>query len=180
MICTALLWFSAVAMISGGIFGIRLCGKTTLAISLSREYYRLKGIRSLVLDPHMEDWGPQAWVTNNEEEFWRVVWHKRDCLVIVEEASTTINRAQKLMPVFTRLRHNKHRLLVIGHDGTDLLRAMRKQFDSLFLFQQDEDSCEQWAKIFPKGEVHKAVDLQQYEFLHVRSFAPTVKNKLTL
>ncbi len=164
----------------GAIFGTTLCGKTTLAVQLSREYYRQKKIRTLALDPHNADWGKQAWSTQNEEEFWRVVWARKGHLVIVEDASLTINRDRDLMHVFTQIRHREHRLLVIGHSGSDLLPGMRKQFDTVYLFQQDVDSAKDWRKIFPKGGVEVAVSLEQYEFLRVRSFKPSERMRLTV
>jgi hypothetical protein len=164
----------------GGIFGTTLSGKSTLAIALSKQYHKTKKIRSLVLDPHLDMWGPQAWVTANEDEFWRVVWARRGHLVVVEEASSTIRRDRDLMPVFTQIRHNEHRLLIIGHSGSDLLPGMRKQFDTLYLFQQDVDSVKEWKKIFPRGGIEAAISLEQYEFLRVRSFKPSDKMTLTL
>jgi molybdopterin-guanine dinucleotide biosynthesis protein len=164
----------------GAIFGTTLCGKTTLAVELSRQYYKQKKIRTLALDPHRADWGAQAWATQNEEEFWRVVWARTGHLVIVEDASLTINRDRDLMQVFTQIRHNKHRLLVVGHSGSDLLPGMRKQLDTLFLFQQDADSVKDWKKIFPKGGVERALSLEKYEFLEVHCFERSEPKRLTV
>jgi hypothetical protein len=164
----------------GGIFGTTLCGKTTLAVELSRNYFTQKGIRTLALDPHRANWGKGGWGTTNEEEFWRVVWARRGHLVIVEDASLTINRDRGLMPLFTQIRHNEHRLLIVGHSGSDLLPGMRKQFDTVYLFQQDKDSIKEWKKIFPKGEIDRAFSLEQYHFLRVRSFRPSEEMHLTV
>jgi hypothetical protein len=164
----------------GAIFGTTLCGKTTLAVDLSKQYYAQKKIRTLALDPHKAKWGPQAWSTQDEDEFWRVVWARRGHLVIVEDASLTINRDRDLMKVFTQIRHNEHRLLVVGRSGSDLLPGMRKQFDTLFLFQQDLDSVKDWKKIFPKAGVEASLSLDRYQFLEVHSFAPAVAKKLTV
>lgn len=164
----------------GGIFGTTLCGKTTLAVDLSREYYKQKKYRTLALDPHNADWGKQAWSSQNDDEFWRVVWARKKHLVVVEDASLTINRDRDLMKVFTQIRHREHRLLIIGHSGSDLLPGMRKQMDTVYLFQQDKDSVKDWQKIFPKGEVERTLTLDQYEFVRVRSFMPPEqKMKLT-
>ena len=164
----------------GGCFGTTLCGKTTWVVELSKQYYRDKKIRTLALDPHCADWGPQAWSTQNEEEFARVVWAHRGHLVIMEDASLTIDRDRELMKFFTQIRHNEHRLLVVGHSGSDLLPGMRKQFDTLFLFQQDVDSVKDWKKIFPKAGLEAAISLEQYEFLWVRAFKPSQKLRLTV
>lgn len=168
-------------MISGGIFGPKLSGKTTLAKHLSREYYRGKAIRSLVFDPHLDsDWGNQAWVRSNAEEFWAAVWRARDCLVIADEAAVTIDRNNDLVPVFTMLRHNRHRLLIIGHSGRELTLGMRQNLDTLYLFRQGNDISKIWAGVFPRSGAEECVNLDQYEFLYIRSFKPTEKQKLKI
>src|SRR5260221_2064355 len=153
-------------MVSGGIFGPKLSGKTTLAIALSKEYWRKSKMRSLVLDPHCEGWGEQAYVTTNEDEFWPNVWKTTNSLVIVEEAAATIRRERDLVPVFTRLRHNHHKLLIIGHSGMDLLPVMRQQLDTLYLFRQPVSAAKVWAETFTQDGLLQAVSLQQFEFLY--------------
>lgn len=168
-------------MISGGIFGPKLCGKTTLAVEMSHEYWNQKAIRTLVFDPHLETWGPQAWVCDNEDVFWPTIWKTRNCLIIVEEASSTIRRDRDLMPVFNRLRHCCHRLLVVGHDGTDLLPAMRRQLDTLYLFKQSEDAVKEWYKVFPDREIiDKCPTLARFHFLEIHSFQTPIEKTLTL
>lgn len=158
-------------MISGGAFGPKLAGKTTLVKSLSRDYWRGKGLRSLVLDPNEDgDWGPQAWTTADEDHFWGVVWASRRCLVIVEEAAATIRRDNDLVPVFTRMRHLEHRLLVVGHSGSDLRPTMRQQLDTLFLFRQPPQAAEIWAETFADDRIMECCTLKKYEFLHCQLF----------
>lgn len=164
----------------GGAFGTTECGKSTLARELSRQYYKLHGIRSLIWDPHVEHWGKHAFVTADFDEFDRMVWARRGDLVIIEDASMTVERNRDLTPYFTAIRHQEHRIFVCGHGASDLLPTMRKQLDTLYLFQQDEDSVKDWKKIFPKGGVEAAILLDQYEFLHVRPFVPSQKMKLTV
>lgn len=167
-------------MISAGIFGPKLCGKTTLAKELSREYWHCQCLRTFALDPHLDAWGEQAWVTNNEEKFWPVVWDTKGALVIVDEAAATIGRDRDLMKVFTMLRHNRHKLIVIGHSGGDLLPGMRNNLDTLYLFRQPGSSLEYWVEAFCQENIWEAEKLQQYEFLEVHSFKEPVKRKLLL
>ncbi len=157
-------------MTRGGIFGISLSGKTTLAKAISRQYAKGAKIPSLVLDPHLEVWGNHANVTDDEDSFWETVWRQRNCLVIVDEAAATIRRERELIPVFTRLRHLNHKLLVIGHDGSDLLPVMRQQLDTVYLFRQDEDSVKWWCKKFADKRVEAAKTLKQYEYLYCEMF----------
>ena len=167
-------------MTSVGIFGPKLSGKTTLARALSERYWRQYKIRSLVLDPHEEQWGEQAKVFSDEDKFWLIVWKTEKCLVIVEEASATIRRERELIPVFTRLRHHNHILLVIGHSGVDLLPTMRQQLDTLFLFRQPESAAKIWAETFTQNELLQAVDLQQFEFIQTQLYKRPKRMKLKI
>lgn len=163
-----------------GIFGITQSGKTTLAKELSREMWRKNKRRSLVLDPHTEIWGDQAWVTADEEKFWEAVWKTRGAFVIVEEAAATIRRDRELVPVFTRLRHLNHVLCVIGHNGTDLLPAMRQQIKTLYLFRQPQEAAEIWATSFAEPALMDAQYLGRFEFLHCDLFGKPKRFKLKL
>lgn len=160
--------------------GPKLSGKTTLAMALSREYWRKHKMRSLVLDPNLDNWGKQAWVTDNEEKFWAAVWKTQRCLVIVDEAAETINRDKGLTAVFTRLRHRHHKLIVIGHSGTNLLPIMRQQLDTLYLFRQAEDDAKRWCKDMTQPGFEAAVELEQYDFLYGEKFKAPVKMRLRL
>jgi hypothetical protein len=167
-------------VIRGGIFGLSLSGKTTLAKAISYQYWIQKRIPSLVLDPFRTRWGDHAWVTNDEEWFWKEVWQRRDSLVIVDDASATIAADKELVPVFTMLRHNHHRLLIIGHHGNNLLPAMRQEFDTLFLFRQGAGSAEMWAENNADKRIRECTSLNKYEFLEIRSYGGVEKRKLTL
>ncbi len=166
-------------MINGGIFGPKLSGKTTLAKSLSAEYWRQRQIVSYVLDPWRTDWGHHSWVVSDNEFFWRTVWEKQGGLVIVDDGSATIARDEELMPVFTMMRHNQHRLLVIGHNGANLLPAMRQELDTLFLFRQPIPSAKIWYENFSEPKIMEAPTLRQYEFLEIHSFGGCDKKVLT-
>ena len=158
-------------MFSGGAFGPKLSGKTTFVKSLSRDYWKGKQIRSLVLDPNCDrDWGPQAWCTADSRQFLKVVWASRGCLVIMEEAAATIARNKELITMFTRLRHLEHRLLIVGHSGADLLPTMRQQFDTLFLFRQPPSAAEVWAETFADERIMECCTLKKYEILHCKLF----------
>jgi hypothetical protein len=179
-------------MESGGIFGPKLSGKTTLAKEISRQYWERSKRRSLVLDINLETWGPHAWVTDDEEQFLRAVCQQpipglggisnrgKPSLIIVDEATETINRDKTLVRVFTRLRHLHHKLLVIGHDGTNLLRIMREQIDTLYLFRSSPKAAEMWADSMTQQGFLEAENLDQYEFLYGERFKAPVKRMLEL
>lgn len=159
-----------------GIFGPGLSGKTTLAKQLSRFYWRKDRIKSLVLDPNNDsDWGPQAWVTNDEDLFWDMVWYREvDCALFVEEAAETIARDNSKTSLFTRVRHRRgpngpgHRLHIIGHSGSNLLPQQRDQVHTLYLFKQTPKSADIWAEQFCDKRIMKSCYLNKYEFLFCR------------
>jgi hypothetical protein len=127
-----------------GIFGETECGKTFLAKRISLAWWRTRKIPSLVLDPWLDFWGEQAWVTNSEENFLASVTNSNDCLIVVDDTSATVQRDKTFIPFFTAIRHRNHRLLVCGHDATDLLPIMRRNLNQLFLFVQTEASVALW------------------------------------
>lgn len=155
-------------MVRGAIIGMSLSGKTTLAKHLSREYWRRAKIRSFVLDPNLDEgpYGEHALVFRDEPKFWEVVWKTRGSLIIVDEAAETIARNDDLTPVFTRLRHLNHKLLVIAHRATNLTPIMREQIDTIYLFRQSEKNCEIFAEIFAEPGLVGAKDLPKYQYLY--------------
>ena len=163
-----------------GIFGPGLSGKTTLAKYLSRTYWQNHGIKTVALDIHREAWGPQAWVTERSEQFEAMVWAEKSCAVFMDEAGDTINRQKDRTPFFTRIRHNGHKLHVIGHSGSSLLPVQREQFHTLFLFRQPASACKVWAELFADDEIYEATTLAQYEFLWCRLYHPTERHTLAL
>lgn len=166
-------------MINGGIFGPKLSGKTTLAKSLSRQYWRQFRIKTIVLDINDDAWGEQATATPDEEIFWKLVWRARNCLIIVDEAAATIRRERTLIPVFTRMRHCQHKLIVIGHSGMDLLPVMRQQLDTIFLFRQPESSAKVWAEVFTENGLLESTNLRQFEFIKHELYGTPSRQKLS-
>jgi phosphate starvation-inducible protein PhoH len=165
-------------MTSCGIAGPKLSGKTTLAKHLAAEYWRREKVRALVLDINADKWPEGCLTMSDEEKFWDIVWNAKGCLVIVDEASTVIQRDKELIPVFTRLRHRQHRLIVICHSAVDLLPQMRAQFDTLYLFRQSEKSAGIWAECFTQKELVAASELQQYEFIFAQLYKMPLRQKL--
>lgn len=169
-------------MTSAGIFGPKLSGKTTLAKVLSKQYWQKAQIRSLVLDINNdgEEWGEHALVFSDEDKFWEAVWKTQKCVIIVDEGSTTISRDRSLIPVFTRMRHCLHTLIVVGHDGTDLLPIMRRQLDTVYLFRQPKSAAKIWAENFAQDGLLQTVSLKQYEFISFTSFGVLQRSKLKI
>ena len=164
-------------ILHAGTFGRGFSGKTFLNKSFSRSYWRNHGIKSLVLDPNKDDWGPQAWVTDDEEKFWDVVWKRETgCAVFMDEAAETIKRDNENVPLFTRIRHRAHRLHVMGHSGVNLLPQQREQLHCLFLFQQTERAAKMWVETFIDPRLMQSTELNQYEFLRCILYGDNGKN----
>lgn len=164
-----------------GIFGASESGKTTLAKKITAAIYAQENRPSIVLDPvSKSNWGTHAKVFTNEAEFWKYIFVARNCLVVVDDASTTINRDGELNGVFTTLRHQGHKLLVIGHSANNLLPQMRDQLQRVFLFLQNDESVKKWSIQFPGQDLQVATQLQQYEFVTIANYSPMQRFQLTI
>ena len=167
-------------MVVSGIFGPKKSGKTTLASALCEEYWAKEGRASLVYDPNGAHWPACCWVTQDRGEFEFAVQKMRSCLIVLEEALTSVGRDPDLAPLFNRGNHYGHKVLVVGHSGTNLLPSMREQFDEVYLFKQSPKAARYWYEIFPNEKILKTVYLSQYEFLRVRAFKEPERMMLTL
>lgn len=168
-------------MIVGGIFGPKKSGKTTLAQHLAESYWKKENRRTLVYDPNHAKWGECCWVAKTEAEFWHTAWRTQNCLLICDDAANSINRDGDLVDVFTRINHNGHKLLVIGHNGTNLLPVMRQQMDVLYLFRTSPKEAARWyEEVWPDEAILTANTLERYEFLYIRQYQKTSKMKLDL
>jgi ABC-type Mn2+/Zn2+ transport system ATPase subunit len=163
-----------------GIFGPSESGKTTLAKKISRHISKAEGRKSFVLDPvAASNWGPHAQVYT-DDTFWDEIFTKHENgLVIVDDASVTIDRDSKYSGLFTTLRHKGHKLIVIGHNAGNLLPQMRDQLQRIFLFLQNEDSVKKWHALFPGQDLDQAMQLKQYQFITVANHEPLLKYDLT-
>jgi hypothetical protein len=163
-----------------GVFGPSESGKTTLSKKIAFHFFRAENRKSIVLDSIARSyWGDHAMVYTDEKKFWEDIFKQRDMLVVVDDGSVTINRDADLNRVFTTMRHQGHKLLVIGHGAENLLPQMRQQLQRVFLFSQGMKSKEDWEKVFPNKDLSELLTLQQFEFLTVANWKPVQKFKLT-
>lgn len=174
-------------MLVGGIFGPKKSGKTTLAQHLAQAYWHSEDRASLVNDPNSSDWPKCCWqppITLNEEQketvFWETVWKTQHKLIICDDAGKSIDRNADLNDIFTRINHNGHKLLIVGHNGSNLLPIQRQQMDDVYLFRSTLDACKWWYDVFGDDKIFEAPKLQRYEFLRCRFYEPTEKHILNL
>ncbi len=166
-------------MIVGGIFGPKKSGKTTLARKLAESYWHKENRSSLVLDPNLDDWPTCCWqpptgthAAEREEIFWHTVWSTQNHLIICDDAANSIDRNPELNDIFTRINHNGHKLLVIGHSGVNLLPQHRQQLDIVYLFRNTQESGKWWYDVFGYKECLAINSLQRYQFLQVEQYRP--------
>lgn len=169
--------------INYGIFGMIQSGKTTLARKLAWHFWRKKNQRSIYFDPKrdpVKNWWPECGQTFYEEEkFWDAAWNNENLVVVVDEAAVSISRNRDLMSVFTMMNGRKHRLIVIGHSGSDLLPGMRQQIGTLLLFRQAVEAADMWRQQFADAEIMQSTTLNKFEFLMAERFKPAKKFLLT-
>lgn len=149
------------------------CGKTTVARHLSARAFAA-GRRSLVFDPKGEDWGPHALVFSDPDDvprFWETAWRTWNCQVIVEEVSTVMPRDRSTSKHFKRIRHQGHQLMMLLHYSTDLLPDQRDQAGTLYLFNQDPDSVDKFARSWNEPRLMEAAPLPPPWFLYAQKFA---------
>lgn len=156
-----------------GIFGPGQSGKTTLAKATAYDLAKNHGFGTLVLDPNGDDWKSALYSTKNEADFWPVVWSSYRCVVVVEEATETIARNKDLTGLFTRVRHRGHKLMIVGHSGTNLLPLMREQIHFLHLFRTSEQAAKIWAETMAEDRLMLATSLRRYEFVRCIQFGNT-------
>jgi predicted acetyltransferase len=167
-----------------GIFGASESGKTTLAKRVSQEVFTREKRPSICLF-HLErapaSWGAHAKGFYNREEFLTAVRSQTTgCLVVVEDASVTVAADKDVTDLFTCIRHQNHKLLVIGHHAANLTPEMRDSLQRVFLFLQNDDAIRNyWSKIFPGHDLTEATRLQQYEVLTVANYKPLLKFRLS-
>lgn len=175
-------------MLVGGIFGPKKSGKTTLAQYLAKSYWAKEDRASLVFDPNLSDWPDVCWsppmpqgmsveeaVELREAQFWHTVWSTQNKLIICDDAAKTINRNPELNDIFTRINHNGHKLLVIGHSGVNLLPQHREQLDVIYLFRNTTESGKYWYDVFGYKECFQINTLKRYEFITMEQFKPPSK-----
>lgn len=163
--------------IRAAVIGGSECGKSFLVSGFTRGYWRHRRMRSIVFDPWMRepnptDWGPGAWVTDDFDKWKRVVMGSRGCVVVWDEATVNGGRDRDNLGLLTEIRHRHSVLFCLGHSYSAFLPTMRTCLTDLLLALPDPGDADEWAKVMKDPAVKQALGLQQYQFLHKRSFRP--------
>jgi chromosomal replication initiation ATPase DnaA len=163
------------------VMGPSMCGKSTLVQTISHEYFLRERRQTIALVPHdksVASWGSHSRIFRDKDQFLDFVKETHDCLIVVEDASTTIKQDRDCDFLFTTIRHRGHKLIVVGHRATNLTPQMRDGVERLFLFAQNKESIEIWQSIFPQIDFSHTLTLQRYEFFTCANFQPSLVSKL--
>ena len=166
-----------------GIFGASESGKSTLAKKISLHFWQMEKRPSVVLDPVSQaNWGNHAKMFTSDEKFWKYIdlgnvlppgKSPKNCLIIVDDSSVTINRDNSLNGVFTVMRHKGHKLIVIGHSANNLLPQMRQQLQRVFLFRQTLKATDDWKDLFvTDSDLDVLSKLVQYQYATIANHCP--------
>lgn len=141
--------------IRGAIIGGSMSGKTMRAIGYSRGLWRARGLRSIVFDPWLaeNDWGAQAWVTKNFEEWKRAVLGTKGCAVFWDEATTNGGDDENNAGLATEIRHLHDVMFMMGHSHSSIARVMRVNLTHLDLALSDDVDAMLWARTMKDPEL---------------------------
>jgi hypothetical protein len=145
------------------------CGKTTLGLSLVRQYLRRK-IPVLACDWNTR-W-PAAFQTADVDAltaYAKIAW---GCCLVVDELGKKVRTSDSADWLFTSSRHREHDLLALLHDGVQLTPLMRHQFSAICLFASPPEVCDMWRGEFNEPGLLGAGALRQHEFILKRRFQP--------
>ncbi len=130
------------------IVGVTMAGKTTLVKRLAGHFSNA-GTPVIVLTAFKHDPWPADFVTDDPDEFMRVVFNHTRCLVIVDEAGEYAGQYDKtMMTLATRGRHNGHLCMFIAQRANMINRNIRVNCRNLFLFRSSKQDCELLANDF--------------------------------
>jgi hypothetical protein len=151
-------------------------GKTTAARRLALEVYQPNNRPCLVLDPFCDPAWRADFITDNPDQFLKVVFANEDCALFVDEGPETVGRyGDTMKKLGTMSRHWGHVAHFITQRAVDIDKTMRSQCSALFLFNSDLDDCKDLAKRFNEPQLVQGVDLEQGGYFYKARFAPVVR-----
>jgi hypothetical protein len=170
-------------MAHSGILGMTESGKTTLAVNLSKLYYR-NGYSIIVLDPMCDPrWRPEGYrdplpgeerrffQTADPDVFLKTFWDSTGCMVFIDESGDTVGRYDIAMQqTATKGRHWGHSVHFLSQRGAQINRTVRDQWSNLFLFNTAKKDAELHAHEWNQPELENANLLPQGHYYHVVRF----------
>lgn len=157
------------------IIGTTESGKTTLAKRLALKY-RASGIGALVLDPLRDPSWPCDFITDNSEEFLKIVFASRKCALFIDEAGESVGRFdQANFTLATRARHWGHNSHFIAQRAQLVARTVRDQCSNAFVFRVAREDAKILAADWCADEVMESIDLPAGQCFYLSRFAKPKK-----
>lgn len=159
-----------VAVAHSLILGMTESGKTTLSKRMSATYKKNEyGI--LVLDPMCDPGWSADFQTADPDEFLKVFWDSRGCMVFIDESGDMVGRYdQAMQQTATKGRHWGHSVHFLSQRGAQINRTVRDQCSNLFLFNTAKKDAELHAHEWNQPELENANVLPKGEYYHVVRF----------
>lgn len=145
------------------IIGQSQSGKSTKAKQICRDYFHA-GRKCLVLDPLVDEW--DEWdcdfITDDPDELLRIAQEEsKGCAIFLDESLTALKKNSSFDWLTTTGRHNGHEVYVISHRMEGVTPTMRLCCIQLYVFNIDQDSAKDVARLFNRPELAEAPTLEQ-------------------
>lgn len=159
------------------VLGMTGQGKSnTLKILIDR--YRKNGGKSILIDPLCDPEFNADFQTDKQDEFLKMVFSSRRCLVLADESGESVGRYNDTMNVLaTRGRHWGHTCVFSCQKATQLAPLVRDQCEGLFLFKSGLRSIDLLKDDFACKEIDRALKFEKGEYLYMtRNMDPVYGN----
>jgi DNA helicase HerA-like ATPase len=143
------------------IYGMTLSGKSSLAKQIIANL-RMKGYKTIVLDPLGDPSFNADFHTQDVKEFERVWKGSRSCFCYIDESGQVGKFSEAMRNAATTGRHWGHSFTFIAQKATQVEPLVREQCSNLFLFRSGRKSRETLAEEFDCDELLKPIKLLEY------------------
>lgn len=157
-----------------GVIGQTMSGKT-LFLKCFIQRYRLAGIKSIVLDSLGDPDFNADFCTDSPEQFERVVYSSRSCLVGIDESGDQGKFSAHMAKLARKGRHWGHVCLYSAQKATQINPLIRDQWGAIALFCSGAKTGALFAEEFNEPELLKCVDLRKGEYFYKQRFQPVIK-----
>lgn len=161
------------------ILGKQRSGKTTLGLSMARQY-RQQGYALLVLDPHLNPAWRADWMTDDLERFLVKVKRSERCILFVDESGDgQLGRQPGFEYLLTQAHHRGHVTHYLSQYFAQVTPVVRANVQRLFMFRCGPKSSKEWGEQFAIPQLPALVaQLPKYHwiFLDADENEPRVQN----
>ena len=145
------------------ILGLTNTGKTTQAQKLATELQKTSNV--LVLDPFKSSKWSCDFITSDPDLFYKVVFSNRSCHCFIDESEKTLAFDKQYNDFATFSRKFGHRFYFIGQRAQQMLKTIRTQCSSIFLFKQHNDDAKLLSRDFCDDALLESHTLKRGEYI---------------